>query len=432
MLYLFTVMEAVIIVIMFLIMFRTRFKGLKAVLSFILGTAAASAFTILVINLPLHIKTTLTVAAYTIACLCVFDIKWQNSLMISLLGCYELIACDIISANLIAAAASTPMMSVVTPDSMIYLVLGIISKLFAMAVVICSAFFLRKLDFNVPLKYSIILNIILLLLSFANLFFGQITSTVITALDHLQVVVMCSSYMIVMILVLVLFFNLCKYFSTEAELNYSNLKNDFMEQQLEQQKSAEKSIRTIKHDMLNHLSALDYLNKSGETERFDSYMKTLISRTSVPFRNNITGIQMLDAILSLKYQVAKDNDASIKVNSTGVKHYPDVSEYCLSSIFANLLDNAIEGAGSADENDREITVDITENAGCLNVRITNHYNENAQNDIIAAGKGHIHKGLGISIAKNAAEENKGMFEYTAENGIFTAMVVLPVSEKTIG
>lgn len=80
----------------------------------------------------------------------------------------------------------------------------------------------------------------------------------------------------------------------------------------------------------------------------------------------------------------------------------------------------------------EITVDITENAGCLNVRITNHYNENAQNDIIAAGKGHIHKGLGISIAKNAAEENKGMFEYTAENGIFTAMVVLPVSEKTIG
>lgn len=92
MLYLFTVMEAVIIVIMFLIMFRTRFKGLKAVLSFILGTAAASAFTILVINLPLHIKTTLTVAAYTIACLCVFDIKWQNSLMISLLGCYELIA----------------------------------------------------------------------------------------------------------------------------------------------------------------------------------------------------------------------------------------------------------------------------------------------------------------------------------------------------
>lgn len=60
--------------------------------------------------------------------------------MISLLGCYELIACDIISANLIAAAASTPMMSVVTPDSMIYLVLGIISKLFAMAVVICSAF----------------------------------------------------------------------------------------------------------------------------------------------------------------------------------------------------------------------------------------------------------------------------------------------------
>ncbi len=406
MLYLFTVMEAVIIVIMFLIMFRTRFKGLKAVLSFILGTAAASAFTILVINLPLHIKTTLTVAAYTIACLCVFDIKWQNSLMISLLGCYELIACDIISANLIAAAASTPMMSVVTPDSMIYLVLGIISKLFAMAVVICSAFFLRKLDFNVPL--------------------------VITALDHLQVVVMCSSYMIVMILVLVLFFNLCKYFSTEAELNYSNLKNDFLEQQLEQQKSAEKSIRTIKHDMLNHLSALDYLNKSGETERFDSYMKTLISRTSVPFRNNITGIQMLDAILSLKYQVAKDNDASIKVNSTGVKHYPDVSEYCLSSIFANLLDNAIEGAGSADEKDREITVDITENAGCLNARITNHYNENAQNDIIAAGKGHIHKGLGISIAKNAAEENKGMFEYTAENGIFTAMVVLPVSEKTIG
>lgn len=431
MLYLFTVMESVIMMIMFLIMFPTRCKGLKAAAGIILGTAAMSALTLLIINLPLHIKTLITVIIYTSACLCVFSTKWQNALMMSLLGCYEIIACDIISANLIAIAANTPMMAVVAPESGIYLFLGIISKLFAMAVVIGSALFLRKLDFNAPLRYSIILNVILLLLSFANLFFGKITSAVTASLDHLEVVIMCVSYMMIVILVLVLFFNLCKYFSTEAELSYSNLKNDFLEQQLEQQKSAEKSIRTIKHDMLNHLSALNYLNKNGETERFDSYMQTLISRTSVPFKTSVTGIQMLDAILALKSQVAKDHGITIKPVCTGVKHYPDVSEYCLSSIFANLLDNAIEGAGSADENDREIAVDITENAGCINVRITNHYIDNAQNEIVAAGKGHIHKGLGISIAKNAAEESNGMFEYTAEDGIFTAMVVLPVSERSI-
>ena len=189
--------------------------------------------------------------------------------------------------------------------------------------------------------------------------------------------------------------------------------------------------RKSTHEFERHIQVLRDLLDQEEYESAHEYVRQLQVNRALKVFSIASNNPVIDVVLNQKYQLAQEHGIKMHVKVNDLSSVAIVTNE-LVVLLSNLLDNAIEGAGSADEKDREITVDITENAGCLNVRITNHYNENAQSDIIAAGKGHIHKGLGISIAKNAAEENKGMFEYTAENGIFTAMVVLPVSEKTIG
>lgn len=432
MLYLFTVMEAVIIAVFFTILLRTKRSGIKAFLDIAAGTALMSLATVLISALSSGLRAMITIVLACIFCILVFKTQIYTALMITTLACYELIACDVIVANLIAIGTQSSLLSVVTPDSNIYLFLGILSKLFSFAVVFISGKILKKLDFTAPVKYSIILDIILLMMFFVNLFFAQTDTAIVTVSGHWEIIVMCVMYMAITILIFVLFFELCRYFSNETELGFSKLKNNFLEQQLAQSKNAEQNIRSFRHDMLNHLSALAYLHKKGENDRFDEYLNSITEKISVPFRNKITGIQMLDAVLDMTSRSAEEHGIKIDMKVSEVRHCPDVSENSLCSIFSNLLENAIEALGNCPEDsDRTITAEIAENAGCLNVKISNPYNSNAKKKFSASGKTHIHSGLGLGIARRTAIENGGIFEYSKNADIFTVIVMLPVSDEKI-
>lgn len=432
MLYLFTVMESVIIAVFFVILLPTKRSDKRAFLEITAGTALLSAATVLISAVPSVPRAMITIALSCIFCLLVFQTQIYTALMVTTLACYELIACDVIVANLMAIGTQSSLLSVVTPDSYIYLILGILSKLFTFAVVFISGKFLKKLELTAPVKYSAILDIILLMMFFLNLFYAQTDTAIVTVSGHWEIIVMCVMYMVITILIFVLFFDLCRYFSKETELGFSKLKNDFLEQQLAQSKSAEHNIRSFRHDMLNHLSALAYLHKKGETERFDNYINSITENISMPFRKTITGIQMLDAILDMTSRSAEEQGIKIDIKVSGVRHCPDVSENCLCSIFSNLLENSIEALSDcSNETDKTVTAEITEKAECLNVKISNPYDSSKRKDLSAAGKAHIHSGLGLGIARSAALDNGGIFEISKNDGIFTVIVMLPVSDKLI-
>ena len=108
-------------------------------------------------------------------------------------------------------------------------------------------------------------------------------------------------------------------------------------------------MRTLKHDMNNHLSAILMLMDAGKNDEARKYITELTGVASRSATIRKTGIRALDLLLWNKVsQAAAEN---IRLDYRIDDEYSDVSisEYEICSLFANVLDNAIEAVRCIDK-----------------------------------------------------------------------------------
>mgnify|MGYP000887539359 CR=1 FL=1 len=102
--------------------------------------------------------------------------------------------------------------------------------------------------------------------------------------------------------------------------------------------------RKVIHDMKNHLQAVEDLYAGQKTEAGDRYVKDLYHMLNVLGEKRYTENQMLNIILNEKIREAEAKGITVTVR-VGDIDLSDIKEIDLTTIFANLLDNAIEAAG---------------------------------------------------------------------------------------
>ncbi|MCD7753982.1 MAG: GHKL domain-containing protein [Clostridiales bacterium] len=93
----------------------------------------------------------------------------------------------------------------------------------------------------------------------------------------------------------------------------------------------------------------------------------------------------------------------------------------LTSLFANLLDNAIEGCQRSGQPDPSVCITAGERQGFYLVKVVNTCGPEAGESGSSKGEGH---GLGMNIIRAVARKYNGSFDTRAENGTFTAQVAL--------
>ncbi|MCD7946598.1 MAG: GHKL domain-containing protein [Clostridiales bacterium] len=93
----------------------------------------------------------------------------------------------------------------------------------------------------------------------------------------------------------------------------------------------------------------------------------------------------------------------------------------LTSLFANLLDNAIEGCQRSGQPDPFIHITAGERQGFYLVKVVNTCGPGAGEPSSSKGEGH---GLGMSIIRSVTKKYHGSFATRAEDGVFTAQVAL--------
>lgn len=107
-------------------------------------------------------------------------------------------------------------------------------------------------------------------------------------------------------------------------------------------------LRMLKHDMNNHLSAALMLLNEGRIEDAKEYLKSLTEAADDLSLTKSTGIRALDMILWNKMALAREKSIELRMQIND--EYSEIiqSDYEMCSIFANILDNAIEAveAGS--------------------------------------------------------------------------------------
>lgn len=241
----------------------------------------------------------------------------------------------------------------------------------------------------------------------------------------------------VCILLLTIFFatifivtRLARIYQERNDLQDRRRQDEFAIKEYENMKESVAALRGWRHDMRSHLSTVFELIEGAEEKQASEYIVRILGEmeTSVILVNS--GNPILDAIISNKAMRAKN--AQIQFN------YQIHSEYVvplnpseMTSVFGNILDNAIEGAmKTTDEKDRHISLQIKSVNMMIHIIAENgrgaEIHRAGKRFRSAKGEGH---GIGLCQIERIAKKHGGFVAYEAPDSLFKISVYLPIIQE---
>lgn len=185
----------------------------------------------------------------------------------------------------------------------------------------------------------------------------------------------------------------------------------------------EEKVRSVYHDMKNHLLVLQGQINSPETAEM---VEKLQSQVAMYEDYVHTGNDILDIILKEKSELAREKHIALSVTAD-LNDVDFIEPLDISTIFGNGLDNAIEASEKLSEEQRAILVKAGRVQNFFYVLIENNCLQDSGNTKIRSTKSDdfLH-GFGISNMKKAVEKYDGQLTTKCENGKFTLKILIPI------
>jgi len=171
------------------------------------------------------------------------------------------------------------------------------------------------------------------------------------------------------------------------------------------------------HDRRHHNLVLLKLANNNDIESVKEYLKTLVEKDSANFgESNYCQNTAINTVLSVYEKKANDAGITVKIAARAGQNIP-VSPQDLVIVIANIFENAINATKKLKSKDKVIDIDIREKQTRLLVKIENPCKTNLRFD-------ETDYGIGISSVIATTEKYQGMYDFTAEDGIFSSKVCL--------
>ncbi|WP_313527504.1 sensor histidine kinase [Anaerotignum sp.] len=225
-----------------------------------------------------------------------------------------------------------------------------------------------------------------------------------------------------------IFNNLASYFENEWQTRELKQRTIFYENELLLIQKNLTNMRILKHDLQNHLSVIFGLVKQNKNEECTEYLEEIYSLLSPDRAIAKSGNVVIDSIINFKlYELAR-NKTKITVNLK-IPSEISIPSFDIATIIGNLVDNAIEGTMTINEN-RFITVSITQSKGMLRLKVQNSFDGVIKRDgkkIFSRKRGFATIGTGMERVLKVIRTYDGLLEYDVHNNIFTvnALIYLP-------
>lgn len=199
---------------------------------------------------------------------------------------------------------------------------------------------------------------------------------------------------------------------------------DMQEKYYEALLKKEEETRRYRHDLNNHFICLGELAKAGDIEGVTDYINGMWEQMTFLQRQSFsTGSKVLDALLNHYSSLLGE----VKINLSGrIETAPEISEADLCTIFANLLQNAVEAVEKCREEEKYLKVQIEQGREYLKIRIENSakIEENKKDFLKTSKEDKRNHGMGIGNVKKTVERNHGTLHIDREEKKFVAEVVL--------
>lgn len=197
-------------------------------------------------------------------------------------------------------------------------------------------------------------------------------------------------------------------------------------------KSKYNDLRTMVHDFNKYCNNIEgMLNEDREEAR--SFIKSLENKNKEFMLIEHTNNRALNIVLSQKYRECNSKNIDFQVYIQAID-LSFLSEIDTVSIFANLLDNAIEGC--AESKSKKIFLNVYQVNGAYVVFKVENSSDNKPNEkdgiLKTSKKDYLMHGIGMESIKKALSNYNGQlrWEYNEETKIFKAMAMIAYYDKT--
>ena len=209
---------------------------------------------------------------------------------------------------------------------------------------------------------------------------------------------------------------------------YDSMQNAYRVQQMESQRdyykartSDEERVRSIYHDLKNHLLVMESRQNTEETRQMAETLRSQIA----DYEDYVhTGNDFLDIILKDKAAKAREKqiDFSAMVDFYGIDFIEPLD---ISTIFGNAIDNAIEASEKLPEHKRLITVKAERVRDMLLITIENNTTPRSHLVEGTTKKDRFVHGFGIPNIKKAVEKYSGQCSFQQEERVYRLKILIP-------
>lgn len=210
-----------------------------------------------------------------------------------------------------------------------------------------------------------------------------------------------------------------------AQRSALKAKNDLLSAQIDRQKehyaaltAQYANIRRMRHDIAKHLDTMQALLQSGQYQAAAAYSNEVSAQAQVQAHLGICENPIVDAYLFSRSQELERQGFRVQLRVL-LPEVTGISDPDLIIAFANLLDNAAEACQTGE--DRTILLTAAVSKGFLTIETENSC---AQTQAKKRRIPELERGIGFSIFQELARKYDGRFSYHAENGRFTASLIL--------
>lgn len=194
--------------------------------------------------------------------------------------------------------------------------------------------------------------------------------------------------------------------------HYEELNNKYVETQC------------MVHDIEKHISAIEKLSKNRDFSEAEQYTTKL--RAELKRHKNIfeCSNKILSAVMSQKISLAELKDIAVKTEIENLS-LDFMDETDITSIFANLMDNAIEACDEVTDK-KVISVKMCRINDFLYIDMMNSFSGKIiqKNGKFESTKAN-HKGYGMTSIQMAIEKYNGYMVTERKNDFFISEIVIP-------
>lgn len=281
----------------------------------------------------------------------------------------------------------------------------------------------KKINLNNSYNISFAHWIALFMIPISSIF---IAIFIILSEINIFTVISIASLLFINILVFYLYDILNKSYEEKYEKKLLKQQNNAYINQFQIMKQAQDNIEMFRHDVKNHISALQNISKNDEKQDVFNYLKNMSDFVKVAEEYVKSGNEGVDSILNYKINEIKKFNVKIEIDIR-LPRILNISLFDLNIILGNLLDNATEALKVDIGKNKKFKIVIELERGVVYISISNSYIGKVVLSEEKLQTRHIDKsnhGIGLNSVKNIVEKYNGTISINYSDEEFMVDILL--------